>query len=281
VRTLTGRVALVTGASRGLGRQVALELARAGADVAVLARTAAAGGRLPGTVPETAAAVEALGRRALPLVCDVTDDGAVAIATRRVLDEWGGVDILVNNAGAVFAGGFLTMEPRRFDLLWRLNVRAPFVLMQRLVPSMIERGGGHVINVVTLSSQVRGREVPLGYAGYTATKAALARFSLAAALELREHGVAVNALAPTGLVETEGWQLVGGGAGLPNREPAEYLGRAAAWIAAQDPRRVTGHLLDSQAVLVAAGEFPAPELTWADLPTVDVGPLVAGPPPPS
>ncbi len=151
-----------------------------------------------------------------------------------------------------------------------MNVRAPFVLMRHVVTHMIERGRGHVINIGTQSSQRTGTEVPLGYAGYTATKAALVRMSLACALELREHGVAVNALAPTGLVETEGWAVVGGGQRLPIPEPGEYLARAVTWIAAQDPRRYSGRFVDSQAVLVEAGLLERAELSWADLPKIDV-----------
>jgi NAD(P)-dependent dehydrogenase (short-subunit alcohol dehydrogenase family) len=149
-------------------------------------------------------------------------------------------------------------------------VRAPALLMQACAPGMIERGGGHIINIGSLSSQVRGPQVPLGFAGYTSTKAALVRMSHALALELKPHGVAVNALVPTGLVETEGWLRVAKGQRLPNAEPIDYVGRAAAWIAAQDPARFSGRFLDSQQVLVMAGALERPALTFADLPQVDV-----------
>jgi NAD(P)-dependent dehydrogenase (short-subunit alcohol dehydrogenase family) len=265
---LAGRVALVTGASRGLGRAIALELAREGADVAVLARSELPG-KLPGTIHDTAREIEALGRRALPLRCDVTRDEDLRACAERAVAELGRVDVLVNNAGIIVNRPFLETDPRRLDLLYRVNVRAPFVAMQALVPHMIERGSGHVINVATLSSQARGTRVPLGYAGYTGTKAALVRMSLAIALELRPHGVSVNALAPTGLVETEGWKAVAGGARLPNAEPIEYVGRAAAWIASQDPGRLTARFLETQQLLAGAGLIPSASLSYADLPQVD------------
>lgn len=267
---LAGRVALVTGAGRGLGRHVVLRLAGAGADVVLVARTAGTDASTPGSLAHVAAEVRALGRNALEAALDVTDDDAVAALARRVHEEVGPLDALVNNAGVIVNRPLLETAPRHLDLLWRVNVRAPAVLMQAFVPAMAARGSGHVVNVASLSSQVRGTRVPLGYAGYTATKAALVRLSQAAALELRADGVAVNAVAPTGLVETEGWARVAAGRRLPNAEPIDHLGRAVAWLVAQDPRRITGRFLDSQQVLVMAGVLDAPALTFDDLAQVDV-----------
>jgi NAD(P)-dependent dehydrogenase (short-subunit alcohol dehydrogenase family) len=268
--SLEGRIALVTGSSRGLGRHIALQLARAGADVVVLARTLGESESAPGSVRAVAGEVRALGRRALEAVADVCDDDAVGALVARVLAEWGRIDILVNNAGVVATQPLLEMPPRRLDLLWRVNVRAPAVFIQACAPGMIERGSGHIVNIASLSSQVRDTRVPLGYAGYTATKSALVRLSQAAALELQPHGVAVNALAPTGLVETEGWLRIADGRRLPNAEPIEYTGRAVAWIVAQDPARFSGRFLDSQQVLAMAGILESPGLTFADLAQVDV-----------
>jgi NAD(P)-dependent dehydrogenase (short-subunit alcohol dehydrogenase family) len=268
--SLEGRVALVTGSSRGLGRHIALQLAHAGADVVVLARTRGESESAPESVRAVAGEVRALGRRALEAVADVSDDDAVGAAVARVLAEWGRIDILVNNAGIVATQPLLQMPPRRLDLLWRINVRAPAVFIQACAPGMIERRWGHIINIASLSSQVRENRVPLGYAGYTATKSALVRLGQALALELQPHGVAVNALAPSGLVETEGWLRIANGQRLPNAEPIEYVGRAVAWIAAQDPARFSGRFLESQQVLAMAGILESPALTFADLPQVDV-----------
>jgi NAD(P)-dependent dehydrogenase (short-subunit alcohol dehydrogenase family) len=266
--TLDGRVALVMGASRGLGRVIALELARAGATVAVAARTETPG-KLPGTIHDTADEIRAAGGRALPVRCDVTDDEAVSATVARVLAELGALDVVVNDAAVIVNKPLLETEPRHLDLMYRVNVRAPFVVMRAVLPHMIERGRGHVINLGTLSSQARSTAIPLGYPGYTATKAALVRMTLAVALEMRPHGIAVNVLAPTGLIETEGWRAIAGDRRLPNGEPIEHVARAAAWIAAQDPRRITGRFLESQDVLVRAGLLDRAALTYADLPQVD------------
>ena len=270
---LAGRVALVTGASRGIGRHIALALADAGADIVALARTAGDDETTPESVKAVAAEIRARGRRAYEAVADVSDDEQIASTVSSVLAQWGRVDVLVNNAGVVATQPLLAMPPKRLDLLWRINVHAPAVLIQACAPSMIERGWGHIINIATMSSQFRGTRVPLGYAGYTSTKAALVRLSLAVALELQLHGVACNALAPTGLVETEGWKRVANGQRLPNAEPIEYTGRAAAWIASQDPATFTGRFLDSQAALVEAGVIEHAALSFDDLAQIDVGAL--------
>ena len=240
---LRGRVALVTGASRGLGKQIALELGRQGAAVAVVARTETPG-KVPGTIHETAAAITAAGGTALPVRADLTDDDDIAAAVARTVERLGPVDLLVNNAGVILTKPLLETAPRHLDLMYRINVRAPFVLTQAVVPGMIGVGRGHIVNIATLSSQARGTAVPLGYAGYTGTKAALVRMTLAIALELGPHGVSVNALAPPGLIETE-------------------------WIAAQEPRALTGRFLETQALLEAAGLIDHADHTYADLPQVD------------
>jgi NAD(P)-dependent dehydrogenase (short-subunit alcohol dehydrogenase family) len=265
---LQGRVALVTGASRGLGKQIALELGRRGAAVAVLARSEQPG-RVPGTIHDTAAAITDAGGAALAVRCDLTDDDQIASAVAQAVDGLGPIDLLVNNAGLILTKPLLETAPRHLDLLYRVNVRAPFLLMQTVVPGMIEAGCGHIVNIATLSSQARGTAVPLGYAGYTGTKAALARMTLAIALELGPHGISVNALAPTGLIETEGWRTVAGDARLPNAEPIEYVGQAVAWIATQDPRTLTGRFLETQALLESAGLIDHADYTYADLPQVD------------
>jgi len=267
-RPLTGRVALVTGASRGLGKQIARELAAQGAAVGVVARTEEPG-RVPGTIHQTVDEITAAGGIASAVRCDLTDDDQVTAAAATVAERLGPIDLLVNNAGVVVLKPFLETEPRHLDLAYRINVRAPFVMMQAVVPGMVAAGHGHVVNLVNLASQARGTAVPLGYPAYTATKAALTRMTLAIALELGPTGVAATVLAPTGLIETEGWRIAAGDTRLPNAEPIEYVARAVAWIAAQPAATVTGRFLETQALLAGAGLIPRAELSYADLAQVD------------
>src|SRR4051812_14425231 len=124
---LTGKVAFITGASRGVGKSVALALARAGCDVVVASKTTAGSERLPGSIFDTAAEIERLGRRALPIQLDVRDDAQVERAVKEALDRLGRVDLLVNNAGALHWRTMRETPPKRFDLVMGVNARGAYV----------------------------------------------------------------------------------------------------------------------------------------------------------
>jgi 2-deoxy-D-gluconate 3-dehydrogenase len=183
--SLDGRTALVTGASRGLGRAAAIALADAGADV-VCAST-----KLEGT-RETAASIEALGRRAWQLAADLTDrSAALALAdeAERVAER---IDILVNNAGTIRRHPAIEYPLDDWDVVLRANLDSVFVLAQRLGASMVKRGSGKIINVASLLSFSGGIAVP----AYTASKHAVAGLTKALANEWARFGVQVNAIAP-------------------------------------------------------------------------------------
>ena len=189
---LDGRVALVTGASRGIGRAIALALAETGADVAIVARNA-------DLLAETAAAIEAAGRRAVPLVCDVTDADGVRNAVEAATTALGPIDILVNNAGGnSFSMPLATMRFSGWEKTFRLNLDSVVHVTQAVLPSMIERKTGSIINV----SSVAGlRGAPL-MSHYAAAKAALVSLTQSLSIETAWAGVRVNALLP-GWIETD------------------------------------------------------------------------------
>jgi len=190
---LSGRVALVTGGGRGLGRAIALALAAAGADLALGLRRADADGGLAGEI-------EALGRRALPLQMDVTDLGQSYAAIDRAIAELGGIDILVNNAGGGIDARALDVTEADFDRSIAWNVKSTFFLSQRVARHMIETGrGGRMVN---LSSQAAVVALP-GEPIYCAAKAAVSHLTRCLAVEWGEHGINVNAVAPT-FIETPG-----------------------------------------------------------------------------
>jgi NAD(P)-dependent dehydrogenase (short-subunit alcohol dehydrogenase family) len=181
-------VALVTGASRGIGKRLCIDLARAGYDVVCAARTTGAvPGRLPGTVDETAAAVEREGRRALPAALDVQDEAAVAALGERIYREWGRCDVLLNNAAIAPPRPALEDSVKRWRLAVDVNLNGPFYLMYHLCPRMAAAGGGHVINV----SSGAAVAPEFGRPSYTATKLGLEGLTQALAHEL-EGKVAVN-----------------------------------------------------------------------------------------
>src|SRR5262249_38876175 len=183
-------VAVITGASRGIGKRLAVDLARAGWDVVCVARSSQdAPSKLPGTVDETAGAVEREGRRAMPVALDVQDEEAVAAFTERLYREWGRCDLLINNAAVAPPRPALDDSVRRWRLAVDVNLNGPFYLTWHLGRRMMHAGGGRVINVSSGAAVMP----EFGRPSYTATKLALEGLTQALGHELSGR-VAVNCI---------------------------------------------------------------------------------------
>jgi 3-oxoacyl-[acyl-carrier protein] reductase len=188
---LDGRVALVTGASRGFGRVIALAFAHEGADVAVNYRTNATG------AGEVAAALQKLGRRALVVEADVASEDEVRELVAATLSRFGRLDILVNNAGIMERGLFADVPVAAYARMFATNVTGTMLCTRAALPAMMERRYGRIVNV---SSQLARAGVGTGgFAAYAATKGAIEAFTRAVAHEVGEHGITVNAIAPGGI----------------------------------------------------------------------------------
>jgi len=255
-------VAIVTGASRGIGAAIARRLAAEGAAVAVVGRTAEPDSNAnPGSLAETVATIEADGGRAHAIVADLSDPtvdrAAIVEDARAALGE---IDILVNNAAACFYLSYERVSDRRFTVMFEVNVHAPWDLSCAALPDMVRAGRGSILN---LSSQVSahppGPPYPAFHAEngatlYGTSKAALERMTSGLAAEVFKHGVAVNALAPVGAVATPGVEAMGL---LPDDpahvEPVEQMAEAALALCTAGPDRLTGRALTSAEVLAELG----------------------------
>lgn len=209
-----GRVALVTGASRGIGKAIAQRLASEGASVVLNASRLGVHGKLPGTLESAVAAIEASGAKAAALACDLTDPAAREGLVARASEFFGPIDILVNNAaaGIMKLPSQTTNADRSF--MFELNVNAPVDLSQQCVPDMIERGGGWILNIGSATSTQPelpyrdSKQAAWIIGAYGATKACLDRYTVALAHELQEHEIFVNCMMPTSIVLTAGADYV-------------------------------------------------------------------------
>ncbi len=238
---MRNKIAIVTGASRGIGKAIALGFAREGATVVVAARSESApSDRLPGSIHETVAEIERLGGRGLAVRCDVTDEAGVAAAVGKTLETYGRVDVLVNNAAIDFPLPVADMPLKRWDIVMRVNATGPFLCAKAVLPAMIAQGRGSIINISSQAATERGDKTVDYSAAYAASKAALDRFTWALAAEVGRHNIAVNGLKPAGVVDTEGMRLW-----VPEEERHGWTSAAAmvtcaVFLAKQDAQGVTG-----------------------------------------
>jgi citronellol/citronellal dehydrogenase len=245
---LRDRVAIVTGSSRGIGKAIALAMAREGADVVVAARTESAGqSRMPGTIHETAEMIRALGRWAVPIKVDISSEDDTQEMVRRALADLGRVDILVNNAGVFPVGPFADLPIRHWDLAIRVNLRGTFLCTKAVLPHMMERKSGSIINI----SSWMGKGPSPGYLTYGVTKAGIESLTMSLAEELREYNISVNSLSPSTAVDTEGLRYSGYADSdmakeqLQQPEPPEAMAEVAVFLATQNAGSLTGKSLVS------------------------------------
>jgi 7-alpha-hydroxysteroid dehydrogenase len=258
---MAGRVAVVTGASRGIGRSIAEAFAAEDAAVVVAARTLGRGDDdLPGSLEETVEAITARGGRAVAAVCDVTVDEDLVQLVEVATSEFGPIDTLVNNAAATVPGrpgrrprasarGSSSAIPTVLDLPLRsvrtqfeVNLFAPWRLMQLVVPPMADAGRGWIVNIGSEAARM-----PADTGAYGTSKLALEHLTAAVAAAVGARGIAVNALLPSLPIPTPGLQWVGGRAA--REQSPEDFAEAAVRVALADPTRANGEVLHSDDVL--------------------------------
>jgi citronellol/citronellal dehydrogenase len=252
VSDLAGKTLFISGASRGIGLAIALRAARDGANVALIAKTAEPHPKLEGTVYTAAEAIEAAGGKALPIVGDIRDDALLEAAVARAVERFGGIDMCVNNASAINLAGIEAMEMKRYDLMQDINTRGTYAVSKACIPHLRHAENPHIL---TLSPPISLEPRWLApFTAYTIAKYGMTLCALGLAEELREAGIASNALWPRTLVATAAVQnLLGGDEAMRRaRTPALYAD-AAYHVLTQPSRECTGNAFLCEDVLVAAG----------------------------
>jgi len=260
VPAFEGKVAVVTGASRGIGAGVAAMLAREGARVVCCARTLEEGSHpLAGSLERTVAEIRSSGGTALAVAANLAVDAECEKLIAKARAEFGAVDILVNNAAVAFFGCILDVPMSRWTTSWRVTVHAPIVLSRLALPDMIARGDGRIVNVTSESAVGPGPGPPsgpsVGDAAYGAQKAAIERLTQGIAHEVYANGVGVAAVAPSQIVPTPG-ALANGqitGTDDPRAEDPAYMPEAIRILLTDPLDRMTGRVVYSQQLLVERG----------------------------
>jgi citronellol/citronellal dehydrogenase len=248
--TLSGRTLFITGASRGIGKAIALRAARDGANIVIAAKTAEPDPRLPGTIYSAAEEIEAAGGRALPIVVDVRQEELVHAAVAAAVEHFGGIDILVNNASAISITRTPETPLKRYDLMMDINVRGTFVCAQACLAYLRKSTNPHILTLsppIDLSPKWLGAHV-----AYTTSKYAMSLLSLGMAEEFRADGIAVNALWPRTIIATSALKVAQQGEAERGRTP-EIMADAAYWILTRPARTNSGRFFLDELALREAG----------------------------
>lgn len=269
MNNLYGKTLFITGASRGIGKAIALRAARDGANIVVAAKTVDPDPRLPGTIHETAREIETAGGQALAVVVDVRDETQVQAAMAQAVARFGGLDILVNNASAIHPKGALETPLKRYDLMMDINVRGSFVCAQAALPHLLRAANPHILTLAPpLDLQARWFAPHLAY---TTSKFAMGMVSLGLAAEFGAQGLAANTLWPRTFIGTSALSIADPAMAQRSRTP-QIMADAAYLILTRSSREATGQSYLDEMVLRDAGitDFSSyavdpnqePEIDW-------------------
>ena len=248
--SLSGKTLFITGASRGIGRAIALRAARDGANIAIASKSSVPNPKLPGTIHSVAAEVEAAGGQAIALRCDIREEDEVRAAVAATVDAFGGIDILVNNASAIWLRGTLDTPMKRFDLMQQVNARGSFLCAQACLPYLLQSPNPHILTLApppTLDPKWWGP-----HTGYTLSKMGMSFVTLGLAAEFGPQGVAVNALWPRTIIATDALNMIPG-VDLQGCRKPEIMADAAHAVLVRTAAGFHGRFLIDDEVLAEAG----------------------------
>ena len=250
--TLAGKTLFITGASRGIGKAIALRAARDGANVAIAAKTAEPHPKLEGTIYTAAEEIEQAGGKALPLIVDVREEASVAEALAKTAETFGGIDIVINNASAINLSNTEKLDMKRYDLMNSVNTRGTFMTTKLALPYLKESDNGHVIMLsppLDMATKWFANHV-----GYSIAKFGMSMCVLGFAGEFKRHGIAVNALWPRTTIATAAvGNLLGGDAMMRASRTPEILADAAHMILNKDAREFTGNFIIDDTFMASEG----------------------------
>ena len=249
---LEDRVVVMSGGSRGIGLAIAVALARAGARIALMAKTDQPHPRVPGTIHTAAQEIEAAGGDPLAVVGDVRDEAQVDAFVAAAGERWGGIDVVVNNASAINLSPVAALEHKQYDLMLDINTRGTYLLTRAALPHLRESDHAHVLTLSPpLSADPRWLR---GHAAYTVSKMGMTMITLGVAHDERDRGVGANCLWPRTLIATAAVQnLLGGDRAIAMSRTPEIVADAARVILERDPREATGNAYIDDEVLAESG----------------------------
>lgn len=247
-----GKTVFITGASRGIGRAIALKLAGEGAHIVIASKSVEENPKLGGTIFSVAKEVVEAGGAALPLQCDIRFEEQVEQAVAKTIEVFGGIDILINNASAISLSSIEKTEPKRFDLMFDINVRGTFFVSRACIPHLKKGSNPHILNLsppINMNSKWFG-----AHTAYTMSKYNMSMIAVGLSEELKKDGVAANTLWPQTTIATAAVQnLLGGDQLIQMSRKPEIVADAAYYILQQPAANCTGNFFIDEAVLAEAG----------------------------
>ncbi len=246
------KTVFITGASRGIGKAIALRLAKGGANIVVAAKSVEENAKLGGTIFSAAKEIEQAGGKALPVQCDIRSEEQIQAAVDKAVETFGGIDIVLNNASAISLTSTEQTEPKRFDLMHDINVRGTFFVTKASIPHLKKSGNGHIL---TLSPPVSLDPKWLAnHIAYTLTKFNMSMMALGWAAELKKYNIASNALWPKTTIDTAAVRnLLGGEVLAKMSRTTDILADAAWYIFSKPAAQCSGNCFIDEDVLAAEG----------------------------
>ncbi|HEY1722138.1 MAG TPA: NAD(P)-dependent oxidoreductase [Magnetospirillaceae bacterium] len=248
---LKGKTLFITGASRGIGKAIGIRAAQDGANVVIASKTDKPHPKLPGTIHTAAAEIEAAGGKALALSVDIRDEVQIHDAVARAVEVFGGIDILINNASAISLTSTPDTPAKRFDLMMGVNVRGTFLCSQACIPHLKRAANPHILMISPPLNMEERWFAP--HVAYTITKFGMSQCVLGMAGELRDDGIAVNALWPRTTIATAAVNMLGGDMMMKRSRKPEIMADAAHYLLTRPARDLTGRFMTDEQTLAEAG----------------------------